>query len=227
MQNIEFDTIYLTLKLAFYTIIILFIIAVPVCLWLVYAKSKFKNIIETIVALPLVLPPTVLGFYLLILLNPESMVGSQLYIITGERLVFSFSGIVIASVIYSLPFVIQPLQAAFENVSHKDIEAAFNLGASKLGVLINIILPLSLRGFLVSGVLGFAHTIGEFGIVLMVGGNISGETRVLSIAIFEKVETLEYVEAHVLSGGLLLFSSITLLVLYTTNRNYKLKMFLK
>ncbi|PPR76788.1 MAG: Molybdenum transport system permease protein ModB [Alphaproteobacteria bacterium MarineAlpha2_Bin1] len=227
MQNIEFQTIYITLRLAFYTVIVLFLIGIPISLWLTYSNSKFKYIVQTIIALPLVLPPTVLGFYLLILFNPEGFIGLNFYYFTGERLVFSFIGLVIASVIYSLPFVIQPLHAAFENIDFKDIEAARNLGASKISVFINIIIPLSLRGFLVSGVLGFAHTIGEFGIVLMVGGNISGETRVLSIAIFEKVETLKYFDAHILSGGLLLFSFLTLLLLYMSNKNYKLKIFLK
>ncbi len=227
MQNIEFQTIYITLKLAFFSVIFLFLISIPISFWLTYSKAKFKYIVQAVIALPLVLPPTVLGFYLLILFNPESFLGLNFYYLTGERLVFSFTGLVIASVIYSLPFVVQPLQASFESINPKDVEAARNLGASKIDILINIIIPLSLRGFLVSGVLGFAHTIGEFGVVLMVGGNISGETRVLSVAIFEKVETLEYFDAHILSGGLVLFSFITLLLLYITNKNYKLKIFLK
>lgn len=227
MENIEFQTIFISIKLAVITTLVLFLISIPIALWLVFSKSRFVNFIQTIIALPLVLPPTVLGFYLLLLFNPSSFIGSHFYYLTGERLVFSFTSLVIASVIYSLPFVVQPLQAAFENIKFKDIEAAYNLGASKLGVLINIIFPLSLRGFLVAGVLGFAHTLGEFGIVLMVGGNISGETRVISIAIFEKVETLEYTEAHILSGGLVLFSSLTLFLLYTTNKNYRLKLLAK
>ena len=227
MENIEFQTIWITIKLALFTIIILFIIGIPISLWIVFSKSKVRNVIQTIIALPLVLPPTVIGFYLLILFSSEGFLGMNFYYLTGERLVFSFEGLVIASVIYSLPFVVQPLQASFENINYKDIEAAYNLGASKLGILINIIIPQSLRGFLVAGVLGFAHTIGEFGIVLMVGGNISGETRVLSIAIFEKVETLQYLDAHILSGGLVLFSFLTLLIIYTTNKNYRIKIFLK
>ncbi len=227
MENFEILTLFITLKLATYTIIVLFIIGVPLSLWLAYGKNNFKNIVQTIVALPLVLPPTVLGFYLLLFFNPENFFGDKLYTLTGTKLVFSFEGLVIASVIYSLPFVVQPLQASFENIDYKKIEAAYNLGASKLSTLINIIIPLSLRGFLVAGVLGFAHTIGEFGVVLMIGGNIAGETRVLSIAIFEKVETLNYLDAHIMSGGLVLFSFVILFLLYSSNKNFKLKLFSK
>ena len=171
--------------------------------------------------MPLILPPTVLGFYFLVLLGPAAPIGRFWLELTGSTLTFSFSGLVVASLFYSLPFMVQPLQAAFENVGPKPMEAAASLGASRLDAFFNVVVPLTRRSFLVAAVLCFAHTIGEFGVVLMVGGNIPGETRVLSIAIYEHVETLDYAQAHVLSAGLLLFSFLTLLLVYTQQRGVR------
>ena len=168
--------------------------------------------------MPLVLPPTVLGFYLLVILSPGAPVGAFWVTVTGDSLTFSFAGLVIASVIYSLPFTVQPLESAFESVGRAPVEAAASLGASPLDAFANVVLPMSKRGFITAAVLTFAHTLGEFGVVLMVGGNIPGETRVVSIAIYEQVETLQYAEAHLLAGGLLVFSFLVLLFVYGVNR---------
>jgi molybdate transport system permease protein len=175
--------------------------------------------IEAVVALPLVLPPTVLGFYLLILMAPGSPVGGFWLRLTDTTLTFSFAGLVVASVLYSLPFMVQPLQSAFEAVGRGPMEAAATLRAGPLDAFFTVVVPLSLRGFLTAVVLTFAHTVGEFGVVLMVGGNIPGRTRVISIAIFEHVETLQYAEAHALSALLLVFSFVVLAVVYTVNRS--------
>ena len=186
-----FEPFILTAKLAALTTLILFVIGTPVAWWLANTKLKVKPVIEAVVALPIVLPPTVLGFYFLMLLSPQGWFGSWWVEVTGQTLTFSFSGLVIASVIYSFPFVVQPIQSAFESVGHDMIEAAYTLGAKPLDAFFTVAVPLAKRGFLTGGVLGFAHTLGEFGMVLMVGGNIPGETRVVSIAIYDHVEMLE------------------------------------
>jgi len=213
----------LTVKLAAITTVILLIIGTPIAWWLATTRLKAKPLIETIVALPIVLPPTVMGFYLLVLLSPQGVIGGWWLDVTGETLTFTFSGLVIASVLYSFPFVVQPLQSAFEGVGHDLMEAAHTLGAKPLDAFFSIAVPLAKRGFLTATVLGFAHTLGEFGVVLMVGGNIPGETRVISIAIYDHVEMLEYGKAHVLSAILLGFAFIAMLLMYTVNhkRGYK------
>ena len=188
--------------------------------WLSRTRTPIKIVLEALVALPLVLPPIVLGFYLLVLLGPNGWIGSWWTHLTGNHLAFSFQGLVIASCIYSLPFVVQPLQAAFEGLDHGAVEASWTLGASHLRTFAMIVIPQTRRGFVTAVVLGFAHTLGEFGVVLMVGGNIPGETRVISIAIYEHVEMLEYQSAHALSAGLLLFSFAVLSIVYTVNRHW-------
>ena len=218
MEGIDFSPVWLTLKLASVTVLILLMIGTPLAWWLALSRWRFKPVIEATVALPLVLPPTVLGFYILILLSPQTTLGGLWLTLTGDTLTFSFAGLVIASVVYSLPFVVQPLQTAFEAVGRRPIEAAATLGASPWDAFVTIVLPLARPGYLTASVLGFAHTIGEFGVVLMVGGNIPGRTRVISIAIYEQVETLDYTQAHILSAGLLVFSFIVLLIVYATNR---------
>jgi len=207
--------------LALIVTLILLIIGTPLAWWLATTRSKSKPFIEALTALPLVLPPTVLGFYLLILFNPNSPIGAFWVSLTGESLTFSFAGLVIASVIYSLPFMVQPLQSAFEGVGLNMREAAASLRASPSDTFFNIVAPLSKRGFLTASILTFAHTLGEFGVVLMVGGNIPGRTKVISIAIYEHVETLQYNQAHILSAILLGLSFVTLLFIYIFNRRHR------
>ena len=219
----EFGPLLLTAKLAALTTLILLIIGTPVAWWLANTKIKAKPIIEALVALPIVLPPTVLGFYMLIVLGPQGWIGSWWIELTGQSLTFSFSGLVIASVIYSLPFVIQPIQSAFESISKDMMETAYTLGAKPLDAFFTVAMPLAKRGFLTGGVLGFAHTLGEFGVVLMVGGNIPGETRVVSIAIYDHVEMLEHDQAHVLSAILLAFAFTVILLMYILNHRFKVK----
>ena len=210
--------IWLTLQLAGLTTVILLIIATPIAWWLANTQARIKPAIEALTALPLVLPPTVLGFYLLILMSPETMLGSAWVRLTGDALTFSFSGLVVASIIYSLPFAVQPLQSAFQSVGRGVMEAASTLGANRWDAFRSVALPLSRRGVLTAAVLSFAHTVGEFGVVLMVGGNIPGRTRVISIEIYKAVETLDYATAHVLSGGLLVFSFVVLTLVYLMNQ---------
>lgn len=211
------SAIELTLKLATVTTLLLLLIGIPLSWWLSHTRNKFKPAIEALVAIPLVLPPTVLGFYLLILLGSNGMLGQASIYFQDQVLAFTFTGLVIASVLYSMPFVIQPLQTAFEQLDEKTIEAAYILGAYPLRVFLTIIMPQAKRGFLTAIILGFSHTVGEFGVVLMVGGNIPGETQVVSIAIYELVESLEYQKAHYLSAGLVLFSFMVLLVIFGIN----------
>jgi len=215
---IELSPILVTLKLATYTTIILLIIGTPLAWWLASTSSKFKVIIESVVALPLVLPPTVLGFYLLLALSPDGFIGQIWSYVSSTPLSFSFTGLVIGSVIYSMPFVVQPLQASFEMVGKPIQQAAYTLGANSFDTFRNIVLPLSSRGFLVAITLGFAHTVGEFGVVLMIGGNIPEVTQVLSIIIYDHVEVLEYTQAHYYSIGLLVFSFVILFLTYSLNR---------
>ncbi len=214
--------VWLTLYLAALTTVILLLLGTPLAWWLARTRSRWKPVLEALTALPLVLPPTVLGFYLLILLSPNSALGGFWVEMTGSTLTFSFTGLVIASVLYSLPFTVQPLEGSFSSLGPGPLEAAQSLGAGRLDAFLSVVAPLSGRGFLTAAVLTFAHTLGEFGVVLMVGGNIPGETRVVSIAIYEHVETLRYGQAHLLSAGLLLFSFLVLLVVYSVNRRYPL-----
>jgi molybdate transport system permease protein len=214
----ELPAIALTLQLAATTTALLLGIGTPLAWWLATTRSGAKPFVEAATALPLVLPPTVLGFYLLIFLNPSAPLGQFWVTMTGESLTFSFSGLVVASLLYSLPFMVQPLQTAFEAIGKSPLEAAASLNASPLDAFFSVVVPLSIRGFITAIVLTFAHTIGEFGVVLMVGGNIPGETRVVSIAIYEYVETLKYAEAHRLAAGLMAFSFVVLLGVYATNK---------
>ena len=212
--------LWVTLQLAGITTVILLIIGTPLAWWLARSQFRFKVMVEAIVALPLVLPPTVLGFYLLITLGPQGPLGSLLQAMGGHSLAFTFTGLVIGSVFYSLPFVVQPLQAAFSTIGNRPLEVAATLRASPLDRFFTVAMPLARAGYLTAAVLGFAHTVGEFGVVLMIGGNIPGETQVLSIAIYDHVEALEYGQAHWLAGGLLLFSFLLLLAVYSVNRRF-------
>jgi molybdate transport system permease protein len=222
MPEVELGPVWLSLQLATVTVLVLLVVATPLAWWLAFTRSRARTIIEAVVAMPLVLPPTVLGFYLLVLLGPAGFIGGPWLSITDTTLTFSFVGLVFASVIYSFPFTIQPLQAAFEGVGRAPLEAAATLGAGPFDRFWNVASPLALRGYVSAIVLTFAHTLGEFGVVLMVGGNIPGRTKVISIAIYEHVETLEYAQAHVLSAGLLVFSFLVLLSVYVLNRRMPL-----
>ena len=218
LHDLDLGPLWLTLQLASVTVIVLLLVGTPIAWWLAFTRSRLRTIVEAIVALPIVLPPTVLGFYLLIALGPQGLLGGWWKDLTGSALSFTFSGLVIASTFYSLPFVVQPLHGAFEAVGKKHLEAAWALGASTIDTFLTVASPMAIRGYLTAIVLGFAHTLGEFGVVLMVGGNIPGQTKVLSIAIYDHVETLEYAQAHTLSAGLLLFSFLVLLGVYSANR---------
>ena len=210
--------IWLTLQLATVTTLILLIIALPLGWWLATTNARSRPLFEAITALPLVLPPTVLGYYLLVLMSPGSTLGGWWIRITGETLAFSFTGLVVASVIYSLPFAVQPMQTAFSTVPRPLLDAARTLGASPRDAFFSVSLPLARRGFVTAAVLSFAHTVGEFGVVLMVGGNIPGKTRVVSIEIFNAVETLDYSTANTLSAWLLILSLTVLTLVYVFNR---------
>lgn len=222
MGEIDLGPVWLSLKLASVTVVALLAVATPLAWWLAYTEKRWRSAIEAVAALPLVLPPTVLGFYLLILLGPAGPIGRHWVEITDSTLTFSFAGLVVASIVYSFPFAVQPLQAAFERVGRGPLEAAATLGASPLSTFFRVASPMALRGYVSAIVLVFAHTLGEFGVVLMVGGSIPGETRVVSIAIYEHVETLEYGQAHALSAGLLVFSFVVLLAVYVINRRMPL-----
>jgi molybdate transport system permease protein len=213
----ELGPLWLSARLAFVTTAVLLLIGTPLAWWLSQTRSRLKPLAQAIVAMPIVLPPTVLGFYLLILLGPNGAIGSWWVELTGDALTFSFTGLVIASTVYSLPFAVQPLQNAFESLSRNKLEAAWTLGASRLDAFFTVAVPLSTRGFLSAIVLAFAHTLGEFGVVLMVGGNIPGETRVVSIAIYDHVETLNYAAAHQLSLTLIVFAMVALFSMFLLN----------
>ena len=212
----------ITLKLAGLTTLILLVLGTPLAWWLARTQWRLKFVLEAMIALPLVLPPTVLGFYLLIALGPNGPIGALMEAGGGRPLAFSFTGLVIGSVIYSLPFVVQPLQDAFTAVGRRPLEVAATLRASPVDRFFSIALPLARPGFFTAAVLGFAHTLGEFGVVLMIGGNIPGETRVASIAIYDHVEGLEYASAHLLSGVLLLASFLMLVTVYALNRRLRI-----
>ena len=216
----DLSALWLTLKLAGVTTAILLLIGTPLSWWLSRSRWKFKPALEALIALPLVLPPTVLGFYLLIALGPDGPVGSLLGVMGIAPLTFTFTGLVIGSVIYSMPFVIQPLQQAFTRMGERPLEVAATLGAGPLDRFFTVALPHARGGYLTATVFGFAHTLGEFGVVLMIGGNIPGKTQVVSIAIYDHVETLEYAQAHWLAGGLLILSFFMLIAVYGLNRRY-------
>jgi molybdate transport system permease protein len=222
MDQFELGPLWLSIQLASTTVLVLLLIATPIAWWLAHTRARARAAVEALVALPLVLPPTVLGFYLLILLSPSGLIGGWWVQLTDSTLTFSFTGLVVASVIYSFPFAVQPLQAAFEGVGRAPLEAAATLGASPWQTFVRIASPLAVRGYLSAMVLAFAHTLGEFGVVLMVGGNIPGRTEVVSIAIYEHVETLNYSQAHFLSALLLVFSFVVLLGVYALNRRMPL-----
>ncbi len=220
MTSFDPGPVWLTLHLAAVTVALLLLVGTPLAWWLAHTRTRLKPLIEAVTALPLVLPPTVIGFYLLVLFAPGAPLGAAWLELTGDTLAFSFSGLVLASMLYSLPFVVQPLQGAFEAVGRGPLEAAAVLGARPLDAFFTVASPLALRGYVTAAVLGFAHTLGEFGVVLMVGGNIPGRTRVVSIAIYEHVETLNFAAAHVLAAGLLAFSFAVLVLVYALNRRY-------
>ncbi|MFA5243644.1 MAG: molybdate ABC transporter permease subunit [Sulfuricella sp.] len=211
--------IWLTLKLASVTTLVLLLIGTPLAWWLARTTSWLKGPLAAVVALPLVLPPTVIGFYLLVALGPEGPLGQFTLMLGWGTLPFTFPGLVLGSVVYSLPFVVQPLQNAFEAIGERPLEAAATLRAGPLDRFFSVVLPLAKPGFLTAAILGFAHTVGEFGVVLMIGGNIPGVSRVLSVAIYDHVEAMEYGQAHWLAGGLLLFSFLVLLALYAFRPN--------
>ena len=211
-------TAALTLRLAATSTALLLLLGTPLAWWLATTRSRLRRPVNALVALPLVLPPTVLGFYLLVTFSPGGTVGEVTEWLGIGSLNFTFSGLVIASVIYSLPFTVQPLQAAFAAIGPRPLEVAATLGAGAFDRFFNVVLPLARTGVLAAVVLSFAHTVGEFGVVLMIGGNIPGETRVLSVAIYDHVEALEYGQAHWLAGGLLLFSFVALLLVNLSGR---------
>lgn len=222
LSESDLTALVITLKLALVTTLILLLLGTPLAWWMARTRWRFKYMLEAVVALPLVLPPTVLGFYLLVALGPSGPVGGLAESLGGRPLAFTFTGLVIGSVIYSMPFVVQPLQNAFAAVGRRPLEVAATLRASPLDSFFTVAMPLALPGFFTAAVLGFAHTVGEFGVVLMIGGNIPGETQVLSIAIYDHVEGLEYVHAHWLSGGLLLMSFFLLIAVFAFNRRLRI-----
>jgi len=222
MLEADIAALFITLRLAVTTTVILLILGTPLAWWLARTASRARSLVEAVIALPLVLPPTVLGFYLLLAFSPDGPIGATTAALGLPSLAFSFWGLVLGSVIYSMPFVVQPLQNSFAALGSRPLEAAATLGAGPLDRFISVALPLSRRGYLTAAVLGFAHTLGEFGVVLMIGGNIPGATQVLSIAIYDHVEALEYSQAHWLAGGLLISSFLVLLVIYGTNRRVHL-----
>ena len=225
LSSADFTALLLTLKLAAVSTMLLIIVGTPLALWLAKSNWRYKFIVEALVAMPLVLPPTVLGFYLLTVLSPNSFMGSVFKSVTGQPLAFSFSGLVLGSIIYSLPFVIQPLQNSFAAISKRSVEVAATLGASPWDRFCSIALPLARPGFMSAGILGFAHTLGEFGVVLMIGGNIPGETQVASIAIYEHVESMQTASAHWLSAYLLLISFVLLILVYASNNQSRVMKF--
>lgn len=217
LDSPDLAAIRLTLKLASVTTVLLLTIGTPIAWWLARTRSWWKGPVGAVVALPIVLPPTVIGFYLLVTMGPNGPVGQFTQALGLGLLPFTFAGLVVASVFYSLPFVVQPLQNAFEAIGDRPLEAAATLRASPLDTFFSVVLPLARPGYLTATVLGFAHTVGEFGVVLMIGGNIPNETRVVSVQIYDHVEALEYAQAHWLAAGMVVFSFLVLLALYTLN----------
>ncbi len=218
----DITALMVTLKLAFVSTLVLLCIGTPLAWFLARSRWRFKPVLEALLALPLILPPTVLGFYLLIGLGPNGPVGGLMQWLGAQPPAFTFFGLVIGSVIYSMPFVVQPLQAAFTSIGRRPLEVAASLGASPMDRFFSVIVPMAWPAYLSAAVLGFAHTVGEFGVVLMIGGNIPGQTQVVSIAIYDHVEAMEYGHAHALAGLLLLFSFLMLVLVYTLNRKYRM-----
>jgi molybdate transport system permease protein len=210
--------VWLTLELAAVTTVVLLIVGTPIAWWLARTRARWKEAVAALVALPLVLPPTVLGFYLLIALGPDGPGGWIAGLGGGRSLAFTFEGLVIGSVIYSMPFVVQPIRNAFEAFGERPLEVAATLRAGPWDAFWSVAVPLARSGFLTGAVLGFAHTVGEFGVVLMIGGNIPGETRVLSVAVYDHVETLRWTEAHILAGGMLAFAFVVILSMLMLER---------
>jgi molybdate transport system permease protein len=215
MTNPDLAAVWLTLKLASVVTLLLLLVGTPIAWWLARTRSQFKGMVSAVVSLPLVLPPTVLGFYLLVAMGPKGPVGHLTEALGLGLLPFTFPGLVIASVFYSLPFMVQPVQNAFEAIGTRPLEVAATLRASPWDAFWSVAVPLARPGFLSGAVMSFAHTVGEFGVVLMIGGNIPDKTRVVSVQIFDHVEALEYTQAHSLAGGMLAFSFVVLLALYT------------
>ncbi|WP_434702888.1 molybdate ABC transporter permease subunit [Pseudomonas sp. Z1-12] len=218
LTSADYAAIWLTLKLASLTTVILLLIGTPIALWLSRTRSWLRGPVGAVVALPLVLPPTVIGFYLLLALGPNGWVGQFTQALGLGTLTFSFTGLVIGSVIYSMPFVVQPLQNAFAAIGSRPLEVAATLRAGPWDTFFSVILPLARPGFITAAILGFAHTVGEFGVVLMIGGNIPEKTRVVSVQIYDHVEALEYAQAHWLAAAMLVFSFLVLLALYSSRR---------
>jgi len=218
MSGADWTAVRLTAALALTTTAVLLLVGTPLAWWLARTRSALKPVWAALVAMPLVLPPTVIGFYLLLLLGPQGPVGQLVQALGGRPLPFTFGGLVVGSVIYSLPFVVQPLQQAFEAIPERTLEAASTLRAGPLDRFLTVALPLARPGFVTAAVLGFAHTLGEFGVVLMIGGNIPGATRVLSVALYDHVEAGEFAEAHRLAGGLVVFALAVLVALHVVNR---------
>ncbi|MEX0296288.1 molybdate ABC transporter permease subunit [Pseudomonas putida] len=214
----DLGAIWLTVKLASLTTLILLLIGTPIAWWLARTRSWLRGPLGAVVALPLVLPPTVIGFYLLIALGPQGWIGQATEALGLGSVVFSFTGLVIGSTVYSLPFVVQPLQNAFAAIGQRPLEVAATLRASPWDTFVHVVLPLAWPGFITASILGFAHTVGEFGVVLMIGGNIPDKTRVVSVQIFDHVEAMEYTQAHWLAGAMLVFSFLVLLLLYAGRR---------
>jgi molybdate transport system permease protein len=220
LDSADWQAIELTFKLCLYTTVILLVVATPIAWWLSSGRSVGRTIVQAVVALPLVLPPTVLGFYLLIALGPRGFVGGTLESIGLSHLAFTFEGILLASVLYSMPFAVQPLTEAFNGLGRRPVEVAGSLGAGPVDRFFTVILPLTRGGFVVAATLTFAHTIGEFGVILMLGGSIPGETKVLSVLIYDHAEAMNYQAAHRLSLMLVAFAFITLLVVYGMTRRF-------
>ncbi|MDP9526214.1 molybdate ABC transporter permease subunit [Pseudomonas protegens] len=218
LSSADFSAIWLTLKLASLTTLILLLVGTPIALWLSRTRSWLRGPVGAVVALPLVLPPTVIGFYLLLALGPNGFFGQLTQSLGLGTLTFSFSGLVLGSVIYSMPFVVQPLQNAFSAIGSRPLEVAATLRAGPWDSFFTVILPLARPGFITASILGFAHTVGEFGVVLMIGGNIPDKTRVVSVQIYDHVEAMEYAQAHWLAGAMLAFSFLVLLALYSSRK---------
>lgn len=214
----DLAAIRLTLELASLTTLLLLLIGTPIAWWLAHTRSRFKGPVGAVVALPLVLPPTVLGFYLLVTMGPNGPVGQLTQSLGLGTLPFTFAGLVVGSVLYSMPFVVQPLQNAFEAMGERPLEVAATLRASPWDRFFTVVVPLARPGFVTASILGFAHTVGEFGVVLMIGGNIPEKTRTVSVQIFDHVEAMEYAQAHWLAGGMVVFSFFVLLALYSSRR---------
>jgi molybdate transport system permease protein len=217
ISDADLSAIWITCKLAMVVTAILLLVGTPLAWWLACAKGWWKGALGALVSLPIVLPPTVIGFYMLLVMGPKGPLGQLTQSVGLGVLPFTFTGLVIASVIYSLPFVVQPLQNTMESIPESILETAATLRASKVDMFLSVVLPLAKPGFLTAGVLGFAHTVGEFGVILMIGGNIPGQTRVVSVQIYNYVEALNYHQAHRLSAIMLVFSFLVLLILYTLN----------